>query len=89
MKSLIPTIVVATLMTACAAFLCGGCISITNNIALGKDASADPEQPAIAAMQKLGTTNDVSAQCTGTVAVNCAIYSHKVVSPDTTATLAK
>ena len=42
MKGLIPAIAVFTALTALGAFLCGGCISITNNIALGKDVSADP-----------------------------------------------
>lgn len=63
-----------------------GCISIKNHVHLGP---ASEGGDAEATMGYTAPTNDVSATVRGSVAINSAIYSHKVISPDTTATLAK
>lgn len=63
-----------------------GCISITNHVHMGEGVEASESE---ATMGYASATNDVSATVRGGVAINSAIYSHKVISPDTTATLAK
>lgn len=64
-----------------------GCISITNHVTVS--APADPANPAIAEMERAAPTNALASRANGTVGIACAIYSHKTISPDTTATLAK
>ena len=74
----------ALAVPGCAVIL--GCISITNHVHLGPAVeSGDAE----ATMSRTVGTNDVSGTVRGGVAINSAIYSHKIISPDTTATLAK
>lgn len=85
MKVLIPAIGAVTLITALGALLCG-CISITVTTTVG-NVETDPENPAISEMQAAGVTNSVGARSNGTVATTCAIYSHKTISPATTASV--
>lgn len=63
-----------------------GCISITNHVHMGDGVEASESE---ATMGRTVGANEVSGTVMGGVAINSAIYSHKVISPDTTATLAK
>lgn len=76
----------ALLAMGIVALFAPGCISITNHVHLGPASEAGDAE---ATMGYTAPTNDVSATVRGSVAINSAIYSHKVISPDTTATLAK
>ncbi len=64
-----------------------GCINITNTVTVSSP--SDPANPAVAEMERAAPTNALASRANGTVALSCAIYSHKTITPDTTATLTK
>jgi len=84
MKKSVAVVALALAIPGCAVIL--GCISIENHVHLAPGTDGGDAE---ALMSRAAPTNEVSAAVRGSVAINSAIYSHKTISPDTTATLAK